>query len=53
MSSSLDSLTNNLVQGGRKLFGFENCTPKQYELLTRKAVYPYEYMSSWNKFEET
>ena len=52
ISSSLDSLTNNLVKGGRKLFGFENFTPKQYELLTRKGIYPYEYMSSWDKYEE-
>ena len=33
MSSSLDSLTTNLVRGGKKLFGFEEYTPKQYELL--------------------
>ena len=25
----------------------------QYELLTRKGIYPYEYMSSWDRFEET
>ena len=24
----------------------------KYELLTRKGVYPYEYMSSWDKFKE-
>ena len=47
MSSSFDSLTNNLVRGSKKLFGFEKCNPKQYELLTRKGIYPYEYMSSW------
>ena len=52
MVSSLDSLTNNLVCGGRKLIGFEEYTDKQYELLMRKSVYPYEYMSSWDKFEE-
>ena len=33
MSSSLDSLTTNLVRGGKKLFGLEEYTPKQYELL--------------------
>ena len=43
----------NLVHGGRKLFGFEEYTEKQYELLVRKGVYPYEYMSSWDKFEES
>ena len=50
MSSSLDSLTKNLVSGGKQLFGFEDL---QYDLLTRKGIYPYEYMSSWDRFEET
>ena len=52
MSSSLDSLTTNLVRGGKKLFGFEEYTSKQYELLIKKGIYPYEYMSSWDKFKE-
>ena len=38
MSSSLDSLKNNLVKGGQKLFGFENYLDLQYELLTRKGI---------------
>ena len=53
MSSSLDSLTDNLVCGGQKLFGFEEYTPAQYELLIKKGIYPYEYMSEWEKFKET
>ena len=53
MASSLDSLTNNLVKGGRKLFGFDDYNESQYNLLTRKGIYPYEYMSSWDKFEES
>ena len=53
MASSLDSLTNNLVRGGRKLTGFEDYSKSQYELLVRKGIYPYEYVSSWDKFEET
>ena len=53
MVSSLDSLTKNLVSSGHKLFGFEDCSKLQYDLLTRKGVYPYEYMNSWNRFEET
>ena len=48
MSSSLDSLTKNLVSGGKKLFGFENYSELQYDLLTRKGVYPYEYVNSWD-----
>ena len=53
MSFSLDSLTKNLVGGGRKLFGFDDYSELQYNLLTRKGIYPYEYMSSWNNFTET
>ena len=52
MSSSLDSLTKNLVRGGKKLFGFEDYSELQYGLLTRKGVYPYEYINSWDRFEE-
>ena len=48
MSSSLDSLTKNLVRGGKKLFGFEDYSELQYDLLTRKGVYPYEYVNSWD-----
>ena len=53
MSSSLDSLTKNLVRGGKKLFGFEDYSELQYDLLTRKGVYPYEYVKSWDRFNET
>ena len=53
ISSSLDSLTKNLVRGGKKLFGFEDYCELQYDLLTRKGVYPYEYVNSWDGFNET
>ena len=55
MAISLESLIRNLVggKGGEKLFGFENHSELQYKLLTRKGVYPYEYMSSWDRFEDT
>ena len=53
MASSLDSLTNNLVKGGKKLTGFEDYSEDQYALLVRKGVYLYEYMMSWDKFMET
>ena len=52
MSSSLDSLVNNLNRGGYKFRGFMGYTRKQRSLLVRKGVYPYEYMDSWEKFEE-
>ena len=53
MSSSLDSLTKNLVGSGKWLFGFEDYSELQYDLLTRKGVYPYEYINSWDRFNET
>ena len=52
MSSSLDSLTKNLLSSGKQLFGFEDYSELQYELLTRKGIYPYEYLSSWDHLEE-
>ena len=52
MSSSLDSLTKNLVSRGKKLFGFEDYSQLQYDLLTRKGVYPYEYINSWDRFND-
>ena len=52
MSISLDSLVNNLAKGGHDFWGFEKRSPKQKELLIRKGVYPYEYIDSWDRFEE-
>ena len=52
MSSSLDSLVNNLAKGDHKFWGFEEYSDKQGELLIRKGIYPYEYMSIWDKFNE-
>ena len=53
ISSSLESPTKNLVRGGKKLFGFEDYSELQYDLLTRKGVYPYEYVNSCDRFNET
>ena len=43
----------NLLGSGKWLFGFEDYSDLQYDLLTRKGVYPYEYIHSWDRFEET
>ena len=53
MSSSLDSLVNNLARGGDKFFGFEEYNENQYKLVIQKGIYPYEYMTNWDKFKET
>ena len=53
MSSSLDSLVNNLARRGHEVWGFENYNCHQRKLLIQKGIYPYEYMDSWDKFKET
>ena len=53
MSSSLDSLVNNLAKGGHQFFGFESYNNNQCELLIQKGIYPYESMDSWDRFKET
>ena len=53
MSSSLDSLVNNLAHRNDKFFGFEDYNESQYKLLIRKGIYPYEHMDDWDKFRET
>ena len=40
MSSRLDSLVNNLSKGGHELWGFEEYSDKQRELLVRKGNLP-------------
>ena len=52
VSSSFDSLVNNLAKRGDKFFGFETYNNHQREFLIRKRIYPYEYMDSWDKFKE-
>ena len=53
LSSSLDSLVNNLARGGDEFFGFEDYNESQYKLLILKRIYPYEHMDDWDKFAET
>ena len=52
MSSSLDSLINNLASGREQFFGFKEYNENQYILLIKKGTYPYEYMTDWDKFKE-
>ena len=35
------------------MFGFEDYSELQYDLLTGKGVYPSEYINSWDRFNET
>ena len=53
MASSLDKLARNLdddqCKNLRQFFDDE----EHFGLMRRKGVYPYEYVDSWEKFEET
>ena len=53
MSSSLDKLANNLEDRDfiytKKYF----TDPVQFNLMKRKGVYPYDYMDSFSKFNDT
>lgn len=60
MSSSLDKLVSNLSQDQFKILPnflppSDNCyeREKYMKLLTRKGVFPYEYVSDWRRLEET
>lgn len=54
MTSSLNNLVVNLTKSGLdKLKETEKVFKDQIELISRKGVYPYDYMSSIDKFDET
>ena len=56
MSSSLDSLTKNLLKDGEHNFKHTleaSLSSEQRKLILRKGVYPYEYINSSDRFEET
>ena len=51
MSSSLDKLVSNLPKESLK-YTSKRFIGKKLDLMTRKGVYPYDYMDSFNKFNE-
>ena len=56
LPSSLDNLVNDLAKDGIEAFPHmlsEFTTKHQAEILTRKGVYPYEQMDSFERFKET
>ena len=52
MSSSMGALVNNLPKDAFKNL-LKYFTPKQAEILKQKGFYPYEYMDSEEKFNDT
>ena len=44
---------NGLIEKFPRMYQFCNGDLNKFVLLLRKGVYPYEYMDSWEKFDET
>ena len=53
MASILDKLASNLDDDQCKHLKEFYKEEEVFRLLRRKGIYPYEYMDSWKKFEET
>lgn len=53
MSSSLDSLANNLSADDFNTVRANFCDENQFNLIKRKGVFPYSYMDSMQRFNET
>ena len=54
MASSLAGLTENLKKSGLDKFVYlEKEFGEQFELLTQKGIYPYDYMDGIERFSET
>ena len=51
MSSSLDKLVSNLPKGSLK-YTSQKFKGEKLDLMARKGVYPYDYMSCFEKFDE-
>ena len=52
MSSSLEALVNNLPKNGFKNIS-KYYTPEEVELIKQKGFYPYEFMNTEEKFNDT
>ena len=64
MSQSLSNLVDNLAEPSKNLpidtlinrfyntYALCNKDINKFKLLLRKGIYPYEYMTSWDKFKE-
>ena len=44
---------NGLIKNFFSVYQFFNGDINKFALLLRKVVYPYEYMESWERFDET
>ncbi|XP_044741083.1 uncharacterized protein LOC123302282 [Chrysoperla carnea] len=52
LSEKLDNLASYLDNDKKTFLHREVSDDEQFQLLTRKGVFPYEYMSSWERLDE-
>ena len=45
-------LIDGLIEKFSRMYQFSNGDLNKFVLLLRKSVYPYEYMDSWERFDE-
>ena len=50
--ASYTKLANELIKNFSTLYKFCNGDPNKFFLLLRKGIYPYEYIDSWERFDE-
>ena len=48
MAASLDEL----VKGCSEFDNLQDCFGDKFNLLTKKGIFPYEYLDDWSKFDE-
>ncbi|KAB0790324.1 hypothetical protein PPYR_15335, partial [Photinus pyralis] len=53
MSSSIDKLSSYLGNDRKTITRSQSRNETEFNLLTRKGVFPYEYIDSWKKLDET
>ena len=44
---------NKLIENFTRIYQFANENLNKFVLILRKGVYPYEYIDSWERFNET
>ena len=49
---SYTKLTNESIKNFPTLYKFDNGDLNKFFLLLRKGIYPYEYIDSWERFDE-
>ncbi|CAH1639518.1 unnamed protein product [Spodoptera littoralis] len=53
LSSSLDALSDSLSENDFLNLSREFSDKRKFDLMRKKGVYPYDYIDSWSKFDET